>query len=346
MFRAQPPFLRPRAIYTLRVVQKAIEAVYRDGMAIRCVPNRLERVTCGSSPTRRWFACGVVPSPLVITGKDTLVLPRGSLQANEIRLVRVKRMTLIVTHISRFGIIHSSDSNLSSGGAGAGHGQKTFRLPHMHAGTSVAGAYSVRGTSMDIWMKNFIHDQRVAGTRSIAVFANALRDALEAEMDPSEKRMGSMCHVGGYVRESAGWHPEFHFVRNIYAINQKTGEYEDFRQQFQATEDFWSRDCPRSNLMAAFQNGAFQIYLNGFASGRIGYLALQQLMNDFFSTIWQQPDWKFRPPTSLEESILFVKLYITIIDTLFRVSDYSAPFIGGRSQICAIRQPSGTVTSC
>jgi hypothetical protein len=43
MFRAQPPFLRPRAIYTQRVVQKAIEAVYHDQMAMRCVPERLAR---------------------------------------------------------------------------------------------------------------------------------------------------------------------------------------------------------------------------------------------------------------------------------------------------------------
>jgi hypothetical protein len=43
MFRAQPPFLRPRAIYTRRVVQKAVESVYRDGLAARSVPVRLAR---------------------------------------------------------------------------------------------------------------------------------------------------------------------------------------------------------------------------------------------------------------------------------------------------------------
>ena len=42
-FRAQPPFLRPDAIYTNRVVQKAVEAVYQDGMAMRRVPARLAR---------------------------------------------------------------------------------------------------------------------------------------------------------------------------------------------------------------------------------------------------------------------------------------------------------------
>jgi hypothetical protein len=43
MFRAQPPFLRPRAVYTRRVVQKAIDAVYRDGLAARCAADQLAR---------------------------------------------------------------------------------------------------------------------------------------------------------------------------------------------------------------------------------------------------------------------------------------------------------------
>jgi predicted transcriptional regulator len=40
-FRAQPPFLRKDATYTRRVFQKAVAAVYRDGMAMRRVPERL-----------------------------------------------------------------------------------------------------------------------------------------------------------------------------------------------------------------------------------------------------------------------------------------------------------------
>jgi hypothetical protein len=35
--------LRPRFIYTRRVVHKAVEAVYCDGMAARSVPDRLAR---------------------------------------------------------------------------------------------------------------------------------------------------------------------------------------------------------------------------------------------------------------------------------------------------------------
>ncbi len=42
-FRAQPPFLRPSAIYTNRVVDKAVQSVYGDGMAMRRVTVRMAR---------------------------------------------------------------------------------------------------------------------------------------------------------------------------------------------------------------------------------------------------------------------------------------------------------------
>lgn len=92
-------------------------------------------------------------------------------------------------------------------------------------------------------------------------------------MDLGEKQCGSMVHVSGYV-ESAGFqHPEFYFVRNVYGIDASTGEYFDVRNQFVASEDFWNRDCPRSNAMSAFQSGAYQVYVNGFASGRMATLS-------------------------------------------------------------------------
>jgi hypothetical protein len=56
-FRAQPPFLRPDASYTNRVVQKAIQSVYRDGMAFRRAAERLARdfwVQPSEGSLRRW----------------------------------------------------------------------------------------------------------------------------------------------------------------------------------------------------------------------------------------------------------------------------------------------------
>jgi hypothetical protein len=56
-FRVQPPFLRPDAIYTNRVVRTAVQSVYQDGMAIRRVGQRLSRdfwVQPSESIIRQW----------------------------------------------------------------------------------------------------------------------------------------------------------------------------------------------------------------------------------------------------------------------------------------------------
>jgi transposase len=58
-FRAQPPFLRPDATYTNRVVATAVAAVYQDGMAMRRVPERLARDfwVCPSEASIRQWCC-------------------------------------------------------------------------------------------------------------------------------------------------------------------------------------------------------------------------------------------------------------------------------------------------
>ena len=56
-FRAQPPFLRRNAIYTNRVVEKGVQSVYEDGMAMRRVPDRLGRdfwVRPSEGSIRQW----------------------------------------------------------------------------------------------------------------------------------------------------------------------------------------------------------------------------------------------------------------------------------------------------
>lgn len=56
-FRAQPPFLRPDAVYTNRVVAVAVAAVYEDRMAMRRVPARLAReywIQPSEASIRQW----------------------------------------------------------------------------------------------------------------------------------------------------------------------------------------------------------------------------------------------------------------------------------------------------
>src|SRR4051794_12613736 len=135
-------------------------------------------------------------------------------------------MTLILTHLSRFGIIHASDSNLTDNlGAPAGSAQKTFSVGHLGAGLTVAGSYSIGGVPMNTWMDSFIQVHSVSGMSSLRQFANELRTRKESEMTSTEKSGGSMIHIAGYVEESGRHHPEFYFVRNVHGIDQTTGEY-------------------------------------------------------------------------------------------------------------------------
>ncbi len=253
-------------------------------------------------------------------------------------------MTLILTHISKQGIVHVSDSNLTaSGDTPAGESQKTFKVEHLNAGLTVAGSYSVGGVRMNHWMNDFIQQQVTAGA-SLSKFAHNLKSELETQMSPSEKENGSMIHIAGYVEAKRKSHPEFWFVRNVTGIDSHTGEYTGTSSRFQVTEDFWTRDCPKRKLMESFQTGGYQVYVNGFASGRIGFVFLQRVMNQFFYSIWSNPNWAFRPPSAIEETEMLVKLNVEVIGTLFKLSDYPAPFIGGNIQTYVIPQPSNAVT--
>ncbi len=69
-FRAQPPFLQRSAIYANRVVDKAVQSVYEDGMAMRQVLTRMGRnlwVRPSDGSIRRWCR----------TYGESLTLPRA-----------------------------------------------------------------------------------------------------------------------------------------------------------------------------------------------------------------------------------------------------------------------------
>lgn len=252
-------------------------------------------------------------------------------------------MTLILTHISRHGIVHASDSNLTSvDDQNAGEAKKTFEIPFLNAGLTVAGSYGVGNDPMNVWMPNFIQEQSLISGLDLKTFSHNLKDTLQNTMTDEQKNGGSIIHIAGYVEENNISHPEFWFVRNVHGINPKTGEYEDIKNEFAISEDFWTRDYINQNLKDTFQKPNYysrQIYVNGFTPGRIGFNVLKQELDRFFLGIWRVRDWEFRPPNDIEETELLVKNYMDVIDTLFRLSNYQAKYIGGQTQTYKIKQP-------
>ena len=250
-------------------------------------------------------------------------------------------MTLILTQISKHGIIHASDSNLSDQqGRTIGDGKKCFAISRLNAGLTVAGCFGVGGLRMDEWMNNFIVKSK---SDNLEKFAEELRSSLEREMTTQQKNNGSIIHIAGYQKNKNGkYYPEFWHVRNVYKLDLETGEYSDVRKIFVKSEDFWSRDNKNSGIFKKFQSkdGDYQLYINGLTSGRIGYNIVQGYLTDFFHRLWADKRWEFRAPKDINEAKLLVKNYMELIKTLFILSDYPGQQIGGNIQIEAIEQPS------
>jgi hypothetical protein len=145
------------------------------------------------------------------------------------------------------------------------------------------------------------------------------------------------------VKKGEKYHPEFWFVRNIYKLDLSSGEYSDIRLEFIKSEDFWTRDNikDKDNLFLKFQSsdGMYQLYINGFSPGRIGYNIVQQHLIHFFSTLWTNKNWKFRAPKNIDEAKLLVENYLGLINTIFLLSDYPGQLIGGGIQTEVIKQP-------
>ena len=67
-------------------------------------------------------------------------------------------MSLMTTHIDRYGIVMATDSNLVN--AKTGHflraSTKNFPVTHLHGCVSVVGGWNIGSRPMDDWMCDFI----------------------------------------------------------------------------------------------------------------------------------------------------------------------------------------------
>src|SRR5260370_20344144 len=97
-------------------------------------------------------------------------------------------MTLIATHISKYGIVQASDSNLTAGLRLAGPGKKVFDLSFGRGALAVAGSYSVSGREMDAWMSDCIQDYGRGANPTLPGFAEHLRARLSSELTDDERR--------------------------------------------------------------------------------------------------------------------------------------------------------------
>jgi hypothetical protein len=254
-------------------------------------------------------------------------------------------VTIINSLVSDHGLIQASDSNVTRPNSpDAYSGQKVFPLGFTDGALALAGTYRVWEERMDTWMPSCIGDHAAsAGSPTQEGFANYLIGRLNADLTSGERGMATLIQIVGYVSDEDGVHPALHFVRNCFSINPLTGAYEDIRPTFKVREDFWTRDHPDDRAARLLGPDRYRSYFNGTPDGRIAFYNFGRLFQSFLGDVWQQPMWKFRPPQSLDELASIVELQIRTIGTLYGMSDYDAPFIGGDPQIVTIPPPPGAV---
>jgi hypothetical protein len=243
-------------------------------------------------------------------------------------------MTLILTMVSPIGIAHISDSNLSDRSMRTlpKPGAKVFASEPLHAGVAYAGTYSVNGVSMDKWMPGRIREYERDASGTVAGLARWLRLSLDKCMTAEEKQSRCFVHVAGYLHEEGRWHPVVYVISNVIDVihdGECQGEYLPAQPSYRPlVEEFWSDAEKR----AQFEAGMVITYVNGFAPGRMAYMKLLDGMQELFHWIWNR-GWKFRPPRNLEELATYVRLHLSIVSSLFEISDYPGRIIGGEPQI-------------
>jgi hypothetical protein len=153
----------------------------------------------------------------------------------------------------------------------------------------------------------------------------------------------SLIHVAGYERDDRGFHPEFYSVTNATTIDPQSYNYVGFRDSFTANEDFWSRNCKHKDSQTGFPDTpglyASQHYANGFADARLAYLAAWNSLKPYLEALWSQPRPSYRPPTTLQDSVVLLRMIMRMIADLFKVSDYAALYVGGEIQVIGIPFP-------
>ncbi|HMU47440.1 MAG TPA: hypothetical protein PKC72_13795 [Chitinophagaceae bacterium] len=251
-------------------------------------------------------------------------------------------MSLILTYINRFGILHASDSNLSAPGQAVVEGKKVFPIDFLCAGLSVAGTYSVDGKEMHNWMEEFINEQKDNNISTLKEFTEILKYKLQGSLRKNEFKAGCMMQISGYSETKGIIHPELWFLRNVHSINMETGQYENIDETIEISEDFASRDLLNNTTLENYnlkEHETDYSYFNGFAPGRISYYYLSNSLDDFFKNVWSNEKWKFRPPSNLNDYKLLANSYMVTIDALFQLSDDYGRVIGGTPQFHLIPAP-------
>ncbi len=247
-------------------------------------------------------------------------------------------MSLIVTHISSFGVLQIADSALTNLGppvTDAGDATKVFAVPQFNAALSVAGSYSVGVERLEQWLNDFIASR--SNVADLRAFANDLGTELTNQATGTQAHI---VHLAGYGHNPlVGTIPEFWHVRNYGGMDETTGAYVSRSGTYAVSEDFQTVNMPSAGGWPAFQAGAEMIYVNGLVHGRVIFNSAFQSLSAIESALVNDPTNALRAPQSMVEMEKRIVRRFELVGDVFSRNSYGARIIGGTTQVIALPQP-------
>jgi len=253
-------------------------------------------------------------------------------------------MTLILTDISNLGIAMAADSAVTQKIVKP-NGSITYRvltgvrklqvIDKLNAGISVWGQGTIKNTSTDIWLQDFIDSQK-GNYNSLSDFALLLQNELRLRIAPiniRKDRLGTIgFHLAGFVDYLGKLMPTFYHIHNgmSQALSARG-------ITINAAIVNANHDLPPNLVQKILSMGVECIIRNGdFAI----YAALFQYLQKFLKTLSKYHKLTIPHSRNLMERAEWLSFQIRTMSELYKLSNLHLPTIGGRINTLLIT-PSG-----
>ncbi len=256
-------------------------------------------------------------------------------------------MTLILTEISTFGVAMAADSAVTEKIVRP-NGNIIYRvltgvrklqvIDKLDAGISVWGQGSINNTPTDIWLQDFINNQRT-NYNSLSGFAVLLQNELRRHIPLINVRTnphGTLgFHLAGFVNYRGNPTPSFHHIHNGPSTALSIRGVTINPAMINA-----NHDLPPNLVQPVISAGVTYITRNGDFTI---YAALFQHLNRFLQALSRYRNLTIPHSRNLRERAEWLRFQITTMSQLYKLSNLHLPTIGGKIDTLLIT-PNGVDT--
>ena len=230
-------------------------------------------------------------------------------------------MTLIITEVSRYGIVMVADSAVTSINEDTGEihsieengATKLSKIDYLNAGISWWGLGTINQKNTEEWLNEFI-EQNKNDCRSISDFANRLEKELRNILGNINTELGF--HLAGYENTQQGNLPLFYHITNS-AVNNC---FDHTTKEFDAQKDYTpeKQEYNKENPYWLTRNGDYFLYAN-----------ISERLQGFFNQLATIHGVIIPGNQSLNGREEYLRFYMEMIKKIFSISNLEQT-IGGK----------------